>query len=186
MSGKDKKKRKRPGRGRQAPERSRSAAPASGSSADGRAWWRVLVEVAAVIAVPSALLYVLGMLAFWLRIANEYDRVNIGTTWYAASLVPRSTAAASGVEAIVRGFVGGSLLNFAVLFVVYVVLYARAKKEGREHPVHNYPAPPSSRSSSMKAAGRTTRTGSSTGGSLRCRSPLTITSAFEESARATR
>lgn len=153
---------------------------------DGRAWWRVLVEVAAVIAVPSALLYVLGMLAFWLRIANEHDRVNIGTTWYAASLVPRSTAAASGVEAIVRGFVGGSLLSFAVLFVVYVVLYARAKKEGREHLVHNYPVPPSSPNSSMKAAGRTTRTGSSTGGSLRCRSPLTITSAFEESARATR
>ena len=105
--------------------------PGDRAKADGRAWWRALVEVATVIAVPSALLYVLGVLAFWLRIANEYDRVSIGTTWYAASLVPRSTAAASGVEAIARGFVGGSLLSFAVLSVVYVVLYAKAKKEGR-------------------------------------------------------
>jgi len=89
------------------------------------------VEVATVVAVPSVLLYVLGVLAFWLRVANEYDRVSTGTTWYAASLVPRSTAAASGVEAIARGFVYGALASVLLLFVVYVVLYVMARKGRR-------------------------------------------------------
>lgn len=45
MSGKDKKKRKRPGRGRQAPERLRSAAAASGPPADGRLHFTVATGI---------------------------------------------------------------------------------------------------------------------------------------------
>lgn len=100
-----------------------------------------MVEVAAVIAVPSALLYVLGVLTFWLRLASEYDRVSIGTTWYAASLVPRSTAAASGIEVIGRGFVYGALASVAVLFLSHVVVYVRAKREGCGEGVRFFSAP---------------------------------------------
>lgn len=99
---------------------------------EARRWWRILVEVAAVIAVPSAFLYVLGVLVFWLRIASEYDGISLGTTWYAASPVPQSTAAASGIEAIVRGFIYGTLAGAAILFVAHVVVcvWARKKTEG--------------------------------------------------------
>ncbi len=95
-----------------------------------RAWWRVLVEAATVIAVPSALLYVLGVLAFWFRIASEYDGISLGTTWYAASLVPRNTAAASGMEAVARGIAYGALAIALLLFVAYAVLYARSRRGG--------------------------------------------------------
>lgn len=115
--------------------------PGDRAKADSRAWWRVLVEVATVIAVPSALLYVLGVLAFWLRIANEYDRVSIGTTWYAASLVPRSTAAASGMEAIGRGFVYGALASVLLLIATFLVLYRRARKGERRERVGFLSAP---------------------------------------------
>lgn len=117
------------------------AGPDDRAKADDRTWWQVLVEVAAVIAVPSALLYVLGVLAFWLRLASEYDGVSIGTTWYAASLVPRSTAAASGIEAIARGFVYGALVSVLLLFVAYVVFYARARKGGHGERVRFLSAP---------------------------------------------
>jgi hypothetical protein len=93
------------------------------------------VEAAAIVAVPSALLYVLGVLAFWVRVASEYDRVSIGTTWYAASLVPRATAAASGIEVIARGFVYGAIASAAILFVAHAVVYARSRKEDRGEDV---------------------------------------------------
>lgn len=100
------------------------------TGANVRAWWLVLVEVATVIAVPSALLYALGVLAFWLRLANEYDSVGLGTTWYAASLVPRGTAAASGMEAVALGIAYGAAAGVLTLFAVYVYLYARARRGG--------------------------------------------------------
>lgn len=108
--------------------------------AEGRRWWRILVEVAAVIAVPSALLYVLGVLAFWLRIASEYDGINLGTTWYAASLVPRSTAAASGLEVISRGFVYGALGSVAVFFFAHIIIYRRSKRENHGEDVRFFSA----------------------------------------------
>lgn len=94
-----------------------------------------------MIAVPSVLLYVFGVLVFWLKIADEYDRVSIGTTWYAASLVPRSTAAASGIEVIGRGFVYGAIASVVILFVAHVVVYVRAKKGERSEDVRFFSMP---------------------------------------------
>ena len=90
-----------------------------------------------MIAVPSALLYVLGVVVFWLRIASEYDGINLGTTWYAASLVPRSTAAASGIEAISRGFVYGALAGAVILFIAHVVIYVQARQRENEKKGEN-------------------------------------------------
>ena len=90
-----------------------------------------------MIAVPSALLYVLGVVVFWLRIASEYDGINLGTTWYAASLVPRSTAAASGIEAISRGFVYGALAGAVILFIAHVVIYVQARQRENEEKGEN-------------------------------------------------
>lgn len=86
-----------------------------------------MIEIATVIAVPSALLYALGVVVFWLRIANEYDRMSIGTTWYAASLVPRGTAAASGIEVILRGAMYGVLASFTVFFIAHTITYFETK-----------------------------------------------------------
>lgn len=112
-----------------------------GREKEGRRWWRILVEAAAVIAVPSALLYVLGVLVFWLRIASEYDGISLGTTWYAASLVPRSTAAASGIEAISRGFVYGVLAGAVILFVAHIVIYVQARRREQEENVRFFSTP---------------------------------------------
>ncbi len=106
-----------------------------------RRWWQTLIEIAAVIAVPSALLYALGVVVFWLRIANEYDSISISTTWYAASLVPRSTAAASGIEVIVRGILYGTLLSSVVLLIQYIVSYARLRKSAQSRKIRFFSEP---------------------------------------------
>jgi len=100
-----------------------------------------LIEIAAVIAVPSALLYALGVVVFWLGIANEYDSISISTTWYAASLVPRSTAAASGIEVILRGVLYGTLLSSVVLFIEYMVNYARRRESSHLRRIRFFSEP---------------------------------------------
>lgn len=95
-----------------------------------RGWWQMLIEISAFIAIPSVLLYVLGVVSFWLRIANEYDSISLSTTWYAASLVPRSSAAASGIEVIFRGLVYGTIIASGFLLLTHVIAYVRANRSG--------------------------------------------------------
>lgn len=115
--------------------------PNASKSSSSRSWWRILVEVAAVIAIPSALLYALGVVVFWLKIANEYDRISIGTTWYAASLVPRSTAAASGIEVMLRGLLYGAFLSVALLLCSHFFAFLRAKRSDRREDIRFFSTP---------------------------------------------
>lgn len=94
-----------------------------------------------MIAIPSALLYALGVVVFWLKIANEYDRVSIGTTWYAASLVPRSTAAASGIEVMLRGLLYGAIFSVALLLVAHLIVFFKAKRSDQREDVRFFSMP---------------------------------------------
>ena len=63
-----------------------------------------MVELAAVIAVPPTLFYVLGVGALWVQLSSEYDLPGNDNAWFAASLVARSTTAGLGVEVVLRAF----------------------------------------------------------------------------------
>jgi len=88
-----------------------------------------LVELAAVIAVPPALFYVLGLGALWVQLSSEDGLAGNDNAWFAASLVARPTAAGLGVEVVLRGLFASSAVATAVLVVAYVVL--RLFKQGR-------------------------------------------------------
>ncbi len=83
--------------------------------------------MAAVIALLSALLYVFGICAFWLQIVREYDGIGPGTLRYAASLVPRNAAAASGIGVIVRGAAYGTIVASVIFAVHWVIVYLRPR-----------------------------------------------------------
>ena len=85
-------------------------------------WWRRLVEAAAVIAVPPAVFYVAGLLAFWVQLSNEYQHFGNEHAWIAASLIARATAASLGAEIFLRGLVVASALATVVLLAAYIIL----------------------------------------------------------------
>lgn len=95
-----------------------------GGSAESRgAWWQRLVEFAAVIAVPPALFYILGLGALWVQLSSdEYDRPSNDNAWFAASLVARPTVAGLGAEVTLRGLAASSVIATVVLIVAYIVL----------------------------------------------------------------
>lgn len=83
------------------------------------------MELAAFIAVPPALFYVLGFGALWVQLSNEYDGSGLYNTWYAASLVPRIVVAAYGASVIWKGLLVSLLTAFVLLLVAYWVLRRR-------------------------------------------------------------
>jgi hypothetical protein len=83
------------------------------------------VEVAAVIAVPPAVIYVAGLVAFWVQLSNDYGSHGLEHTWMAASLVARTTAAGLGAEIVLRGLVGALALATVLLFGAYIILRLR-------------------------------------------------------------
>lgn len=100
----------------------------SGESGGYRdAWWQRLVELAAVIAVPSALFYVLGLGALWVRLSSEYDLSGSDNAWFAASLVARPTAASLGAEVMLRGLFASSVAATISLAAAYGVLKVRRR-----------------------------------------------------------
>lgn len=79
------------------------------NSPQGR-WWRRLIEAAAIVAVPPAVFYVLGLVAFWISLASEHDSTELYAIWHAASLVPRTVVVGFGVEVVWRGLIAASLV----------------------------------------------------------------------------
>lgn len=105
----------------------KSASDKSDAASEG-GWWRRVVELAAFVAVPPALLYVLGLAAFYLGLSSEYDNAGLNATWYAASLVPKTAAAGYGVGVVWKGLIAASLAASVLLFVAYWPLRWRASK----------------------------------------------------------
>lgn len=67
------------------------------------AWWQRLVELAAVIAVPPALFYVLGLGALWVQLSSEHHLGGNDNALLAATLVARPIAVGLGAEVMLRG-----------------------------------------------------------------------------------
>lgn len=64
-----------------------------------RPWWDYAVGASGMLAVLGAMVYVLGLLALWLPIAQSYTQ-DFATAWYAASLGPTTLVAGLGVKTL--------------------------------------------------------------------------------------
>ncbi len=92
----------------------------SNSTHDDQSLWRRVVELAALISVPPALLYAVGLCTLWIQISQTYWSLNLTTAWYAASLAPKSVALGQGVRAFWAILPVSFLLSFLVMLFVYV------------------------------------------------------------------
>jgi hypothetical protein len=59
--------------------------------------WLTIVQSVAIITVPPATFYALGVVALWLPIAMDYTH-DFSTAWYATSLVPRTVVIGQGIK----------------------------------------------------------------------------------------
>jgi hypothetical protein len=64
-----------------------------------RSWWDYAVGASGFLAVLGAMIYVLGLLALLLPIAQSYTH-DFATAWYAASLAPTTLVAGLGVKSL--------------------------------------------------------------------------------------
>jgi hypothetical protein len=103
---------------------------------DAGSWWRRLVELAAFVALPPAVAYVLGLGALWIQLSAEYDDLGIYTTWYAASLVPKAAVAGQGIEVLWKALPPTVIVAGVSLLVARVRLIHKTPREQRSPWLH--------------------------------------------------
>lgn len=88
-------------------------------------WWRRLAELAAVIALPPAIFYILGLGALWVQLSTEYGGPRSDPTWLASSLVSRSIAMSLGVQVALRALFWSLVVAAVLLFGLMLVACSR-------------------------------------------------------------
>lgn len=94
------------------------------------AWWRRLVDLGAFFAVPPAVAYVLGLIAFWMQLSVAYTFSEAWTTWYAAILAPKLLIVGIGIAVIGRAI----SLAITLAWILLVIAKHRTAKEDRPEP----------------------------------------------------
>lgn len=94
-----------------------------------RQWWQRLVELAALVALPPALAYALGVLALWVQISTAYDPIDAWTNWQAATMAARPFVAGLGVGVLLRAL-AFSLLAGAVLLGAWWAFVRFCREDG--------------------------------------------------------
>ena len=92
------------------------------------AWWQRLVELAALVALPPALAYALGVVALWVQLSNVYLFSDGWTFWQAATMATKPVVAGFGVGIMLRALTFSVLLSAIVLLAWWLFEFFYRKK----------------------------------------------------------
>jgi len=96
-------------------------------------WWKVAVEVSALVTVLVATVYAIGLFALWLPIATSVTHDYL-TSWYAVSLMPRMVVIGQGIQVLFGVPLLAPLIVVLILWCVFFIssLTQRLRRKQKE------------------------------------------------------